>query len=97
MQSPWEKEFHFRGRDGFAIEPDYKIEEIFDPETMAIYFMVWKMKPVGDLLTDRKFDTLGEAEECVRMSRKYKNRVFHYVNDLIRADAVIYPTEKQEA
>ena len=68
-------------RNGFAIGPDYKIEEIFDPETMGIYFMIWKMKPVCDLLTDRKFDTLGEARECVRMSRKYENRVFHYVED----------------
>lgn len=61
------------------IEPDYKIEEIFDPENMIVYFSVISLKPIHLIL--RKFDTLEEAKECVRMCRKYKNRVFHYVED----------------
>ena len=77
MQAPRETESCFRGRDGFAFEPDYKIEEIFDPEDMSIYFMILRTKPSTGLATDRKFTDLGEAKACVKMLRKYRNRVFH--------------------
>ena len=60
-------------------EPDYKIEEFFEPENMRVYFVVYSLKP--SRLIRRQFDTLEEAKECVRMCRKYKNRVFHYVED----------------
>ena len=62
------------------IEPDYKIEELFEPENMRVYFIVISLKPTPNLIR-RQFDTLDEAKECVRMCRKYKNRVFHYVED----------------
>lgn len=61
-------------------EPDYKIEELFDPENMRVYFMVFSMRPTPNLIGSQ-FDTLEEAKECVRMCRKYKNRIFHYVED----------------
>ena len=61
-------------------EPDYKIEEIFDPENMRVYFRVFSMKPNPSVIGPQ-FDTLEEAKECVRMCRKYKNRIFHYVED----------------
>lgn len=61
------------------IEPDYKIEEIFNPEEMRVYFRVYG-GPTPSLIGPR-FGTLEQAKQCVRMCRKYKNRVFHYVED----------------
>jgi len=59
------------------IDPDYEIEEIFNPEEMRVYFRVYANRSfIGP-----RFDTLEEAKDCVRMCRKYKNRVFHYVED----------------
>jgi hypothetical protein len=60
------------------IEPDYKIEEIFDPEQMRVYFRVYSLR--GSIIGPR-FGTLEQAKQCVRMCRKYENRVFHYVED----------------
>jgi hypothetical protein len=62
------------------IEPDYKIEEIFDPERMEVYFRVYALNP-STTFVNRRFDTLERAKDCVRMCREYKNRVFHYVED----------------
>lgn len=59
-------------------EPDYKIEECFEPRNMKVYFLVISMKPSPSLIGPQ-FDTLEEAKECVKMCRKYKDRVFHYV------------------
>ena len=61
-------------------EPDYKIEEIFDPANMKIYFRVYALNPTPSIIGP-PFDILEEAKECVRMCRKYKNRIFHYVED----------------
>ena len=61
-------------------EPDYKIEELFDPENMRVYFCVYSLFPTPSIIGP-KFDTLGEAKNCVRMCRKYKYRIFHYVED----------------
>jgi hypothetical protein len=60
-------------------DPDYKIEEIFDPEQMRVYFRVYG-GPTPSLIGPR-FGTLEQAKQCVRMCRKYENRVFHYVED----------------
>jgi hypothetical protein len=62
------------------IDPDYKIEEIFDPERMEVYFRVYALNP-STTFVNRRFDTLERAKDCVRMCREYKNRVFHYVED----------------
>ena len=61
-------------------ETDYRIEEIFEPEKMRVYFVVYSLG-VRPKLINRQFDALEEAKDCVRMCRKYKNRVFHYVED----------------
>jgi len=59
------------------IDLRYRIEEIFDPERMEVYFLVYaNLSIIGP-----RFDTLDEAKDCVRMCRKYKNRVFHYVEN----------------
>lgn len=60
--------------------PDYKIQELFDPETMRVYFRVISMIPIPRIIGPQ-FDTLEEAKECVRMCRKYEDRIFHYVED----------------
>lgn len=66
-------------------EPDYKIEELFDPGKMERYFVIYGMSPTPYPVTDREnkiieFKCLSTATDCVRMLRKFKNRVFHYVN-----------------
>lgn len=63
--------------------PDYKIEEYFDLDGMKVVFTLLKQNRmnVNDYILIRKFDTLVEARTCVRMLRKYENRVFHYVED----------------
>ena len=64
------------------IDPDYKIEEIFNPEEMRVYFRVYALNSDRSYtFFNRRFDTLDEAKDCVRMCRKYENRVFHYVED----------------
>jgi hypothetical protein len=60
---------------------DYRIEEIFEPENMRVYFVVHSLG-ANPYLIPRQFDTLEEAVDCVIMCRKYSNRVFHYVEDL---------------
>ena len=45
-------------------EPDYKIEECFEPENMKVYFLVYSLKPTPNLIGPQ-FDTLEEAKECV--------------------------------
>ena len=59
---------------------DYRIEEIFEPENMRVYFVVYSLGTNPHIIRSQ-FDTLEEAKKCVRMCRKYKNRVFHYVED----------------
>jgi hypothetical protein len=61
--------------------PDYKIKELFDPETMRVYFRVISMGPEYPRFIGPQFDTLDDAKYCVRMCRKYKNRIYHYVED----------------
>jgi hypothetical protein len=62
-------------------DPDYKIEELYDAEELKVCFKIYRMKLNPDLATSRRFDTLEEAEEVVRMMRKYKERIFHYVDE----------------
>ena len=61
-------------------DPDYRIEEMFEPENMRVYFVVYVLG-ANPYLIRCQFDTLGEAKNCVRMCRKYKERIFHYVED----------------
>lgn len=50
--------------------PDYKIKELFDPETMRVYFRVISMRPERTRVIGPQFDTLDDAKYCVRMCRK---------------------------
>ena len=58
----------------------YKIEKVVESETMREYFLVYCMRPTPSIIGPQ-FDTLEEAKECVRMCRKYEDRIFHYVED----------------
>ena len=62
-------------------DPDYTIEELYDIEELKVYFLIHCMKPNPYLATSKRFYTLGEAKQVVRMLRKYKGRIFHYVED----------------
>ncbi len=44
----------------------YKIEKVVEPETMREYFLVYCMRPTPSIIGPQ-FDTLKEAEECVRL------------------------------
>ena len=61
--------------------PDYKIEELYDTEELKVYYSIYSMNPNPYLATSKRFDTLDEAKEVVKMMRKYKERIFHYVED----------------
>ena len=65
--------------------PDYKILETFDVDRMCRYYIVLERAyiPMGnyDYHTIKKFDELEKAKECVRQLRKYKQPVYHYVED----------------
>lgn len=62
-------------------EPDYKIEELYDFAEMKVYYNVLKLSPTGEYFFIKKCDELMAAKACVKMARKYKNRIFHYVED----------------
>lgn len=64
-------------------EPDYKIEECLDRDTVEVYYRVYRMRRQysPDLATEKIFDTLDEAKKCVRLLRKYKERIFHYLEE----------------
>lgn len=60
--------------------PDYKIQELYDIDRMCRYYVVLK-NVTFEYHSIKKFDELEKAKECVRQLRKYKQPVFHYVED----------------
>jgi predicted nucleotidyltransferase component of viral defense system len=64
-------------------EPDYKIEELFNTRILKVQFVIYA-RTIYDswsAAVDTRYDTLEEAKEVVSMLRKYKDRVFHYVEE----------------
>ena len=61
--------------------PDYKIQELFDFDEMKVYYNVLKLSSIGDYFLMKRCDELMEAKICVRMMRKYKQPIYHYVED----------------
>jgi hypothetical protein len=61
--------------------PDYKIQELFDFDEMKPYYKVLKLTPIGEYFFFAQFDELMKAKCCVRMARKYKEPIYHYVED----------------
>ena len=63
-------------------EPDYKIQELFDTDRMCRYYIVWKLsRNLVEYYKVRQFDGLEEAKRCVRELRKYKQPIYHYIED----------------
>ena len=62
--------------------PDYKIQELFDFDEMKVYYKVLQLSPpTGEYFVIKRFDNLMTAKVCVRMMRKYKQPIYHYVED----------------
>ena len=59
---------------------DYVIQECLD-DKFKEYFIILRVK--GNeyvLVTSKYFDTLEEAKEAVRLMRKHKQPIYHYVD-----------------
>ena len=61
---------------------DYRIEERLDMDTMKPYFIIQKYNLITqeyNLHSNARIQTLEEAQEAIRLIRKYKEPVYHYV------------------
>jgi hypothetical protein len=61
---------------------DYRIEERFDFDEMAHYFVIQKYSVAQNeyvLHTPKRFGQLMQAKEAIRMLRRYKQPIYHYV------------------
>jgi hypothetical protein len=61
---------------------DYRIEEKLNLDTMKPYFIIQKYYPITqeyNLHSNAHIQTLEEAQEAIRLLRKYKEPVYHYV------------------
>ena len=64
------------------IEPDYKIEEYLDLYVMKVKFAIIGLGFCSGYATPVRYNTLESAKEAVRALIKYKNQVFHYVDEV---------------
>lgn len=63
---------------------DYRIAECLNRETLKPYFAVQGYNLLVKeyvLFLDKHFETLEEATKAVRLLRKYKEPIIHYVED----------------
>jgi hypothetical protein len=61
---------------------DYRIVEKLNLDTMKPYFIIQKYSCVMNeyhLYSNAPIQTLEEAQEAIRLIRKYKEPVYHYV------------------
>jgi hypothetical protein len=61
---------------------DYRIVERLDVDTMKPYFIIQKYNLITqeyNLYSNAPIQTLEEAQEAIRLIRKYKEPVYHYV------------------
>jgi hypothetical protein len=61
---------------------DYRIEERFDFDEMTHYFVIQKYSVAQNeyvLHTPKRFGQLMQAKEAIRMLRRYKQPIYHYV------------------
>ena len=61
---------------------DYRIVERLDVDTMKPYFIIQKYNLITqeyNLHSNARIQTLEEAQEAIRLIRKYKEPVYHYV------------------
>jgi len=63
---------------------DYRIVEKLNVDTMKPYFIIQKYNLITqeyNLHSNARIQTLEEAQEAIRLIRKYKEPVYHYVED----------------
>lgn len=61
---------------------DYRIVEKLNVDTMKPYFIIQKYNLLTqeyNLYSNATFQILEEAQEAIRLIRKYKEPVYHYV------------------
>ena len=61
---------------------DYRIVEKLNLDTMKPYFIIQKYNLIQreyNLYSNAAIQTLQEAQEAIRLLRKYKEPVYHYV------------------
>jgi hypothetical protein len=61
---------------------DYRIVEKLNVDTMKPYFIIQKYNLLTqeyNLYSNARIQTLQEAQEAIRLIRKYKEPVYHYV------------------
>ena len=61
---------------------DYRIVEKLNLDTMKTYFIIQKYNLIQreyNLYSNAAIQTLQEAQEAIRLIRKYKEPVYHYV------------------
>jgi hypothetical protein len=61
---------------------DYRIEERFDFDEMTHYFVIQKYSVAQNeyvLHTPKRFGQLMQAKEAIRMLRRYKEPIYHYM------------------
>jgi hypothetical protein len=61
---------------------DYRIVEKLNMDTMKPYFIIQKYNLLTqeyNLHSNARIQTLEEAQEAIRLIRKYKEPIYHYV------------------
>jgi hypothetical protein len=61
---------------------DYRIVEKLNVDTMKPYFIIQKYNLLTqeyNLHSNARIQTLEEAQEAIRLNRKYKEPIYHYV------------------
>ena len=61
---------------------DYRIEEYFDFDEMTTYYLIQKYclaQREYVLHSTKRFGQLMQAKEAIRMLRRYKEPIYHYM------------------
>ena len=62
---------------------DYIIQELLDTETLLPYYKILKRYVNGEYIAvnSKRYMWLSDAEKDVRVLRKYKKPIYHYVEN----------------
>jgi hypothetical protein len=61
---------------------DYRIAECFDFDEMSNYYLIQKYSVYQNeyvLYSPKRISNIMQAKEAIRMLRKYREPIFHYV------------------
>jgi hypothetical protein len=61
---------------------DYRIEECFDFDCMTTYYVIQRYNVVQAeyvLYSPKRISNIMQAKEAIRMLRRYKQPIYHYV------------------